>query len=214
MNKSVLAVLPLLLASGAGAAGSAKVKEAMDRLKKDIYASPIAAPALQRYAAEVLLPHSVNPVFVREVRERNNQKVPADKIIAIDKEWMASPSTSPFKTALLASASSKELVRLCASEAKAVREAFVMDNLGAVVGENNLTSDYWQGDEKKWTDSYNAGNGGVSLSPAQFDDSAKAVLQQISLPLWDERGVIIGAITWGVVLDRIQWIEGSPPAKP
>lgn len=211
MKSRLLAVLPLFLACGAAAA-SAKAAAAMEQMKKAVFANPVAAPALQKYAAEVLLPQSVNPVFVRGVRERNAQKTPLDKISAIDKEWMASPSTTPFKNTLLASPVSRELQKLSTGATKAVREAFVMDNQGAVVGETNPTSDYWQGDEKKWTESFNGGLGGVSVAPAQFDESAKAVLQQISLPVWDEQGTVIGAVTWGVVLERIQWSEA--PAKP
>jgi len=78
-----------------------------------------------------------------------------------------------------------------------------MDDQGGVVGENNLTSDYWQGDEEKWTGSYNDTKGGVDVGKEKFDKSANATLQQISLPLIAKGGKVIGAITWGVAVDRL-----------
>jgi hypothetical protein len=125
---------------------------------------------------------------------------------------MDSGSTTPFKTAVLSSPISKELQKF-AQKQPAVREAFVMDDQGAVVGETNVTSDYWQGDEKKWTESYKGGKGAAFIDVAQFDASARVVLQQISLPIVDEGGRVIGAVTWGIVLDKIDWKSAPPPAQ-
>ncbi len=183
----------------------------METLKKQILRDPIAAPALQKFAVESLLPQSVNPLFVRETKAQNARKMSMAKIQEIDKEWMESGSTTPFKAAMLLTAASKEIQRFALGE-KAVREAFVMDDQGGVVGETNLTSDYWQGDEKKWTESFKDGRGAAFIDAAQFDASANAVLQQISLPLMDENGKVIGAITWGIVLDKINWRD-QPAAK-
>jgi hypothetical protein len=85
----------------------------------------------------------------------------------------------------------------------AVLEAFVMDDQGGVVGENNLTSDYWQGDEEKWTGSFNKGKGGVDAGKEKFDKSANATIQQVSLPIIDKGGKVIGAVTWGVAVSKL-----------
>jgi hypothetical protein len=209
-TKSLFIALLLAVAPGARAAdptpAPAAAPSPLELLKKDILRDPMAAPALQKFAIEQLLPESVNPVFVRAVREQNARRVPLEKIKAIDAEWIAGGSTTPFKTTLLAVPASAELRRFAEKE-KAVREAFLMDNQGAVVGETNLTSDYWQGDEKKWTESFKGPHGTAFIDAAQFDASARVVLQQISLPVLDEGGKVIGAITWGVVLDKINWKE-------
>jgi hypothetical protein len=65
---------------------------------------------------------------------------------------------------------------------------------------DNLTSDYWQGDEDKWSKSFNGGKGGVDAAKAKFDSSANAVIQQISLPLIDADGTVVGAITFGIAI--------------
>ena len=77
-----------------------------------------------------------------------------------------------------------------------------MDNQGAVVGENDLTSDYWQGDEAKWQNSFNGGKGGADIGKIKFDKSANAQLQQISIPVLDGT-TVIGAITIGIDISKL-----------
>jgi len=125
-----------------------------------------------------------------------------DEIKTIDEAWIKAESMLPIQK--------EKLNNTCAAEVKkivdkypAVLEAFVMDDQGGVVGENNLTSDYWQGDEEKWTGSFNGAKGGVDVGKAKFDKSANATIQQISLPLIAKGGKVIGAITWGVAVDKL-----------
>lgn len=82
-------------------------------------------------------------------------------------------------------------------------EVFVMDNQGAVVGENDLTSDYWQGDEAKWQNSFAKGQGGVDVGKEELDKSSNQVLQQVSLPIIKD-GQVIGAVTWGLNVSKIK----------
>lgn len=206
-------VAALLLVSLGRLSAEDKKMDLVQRMTARIEADAVAAPALKKYAAEVLLPLGADPLLVREVRRQNNKKTTVDQVRIMDTEWTTAVSTStPLKQALLSSAASQEMRRLVKEKAVAVLEAFVMDNQGALVGATNITSDYWQGDEKKWTGSYAAGAGGVDIAAAQFDQSARGVLQQISLPVWDDKQNVIGAVTWGVVLDKIDWNDAAPAA--
>lgn len=78
-----------------------------------------------------------------------------------------------------------------------------MDNHGANAGENAITSDYWQGDEAKWKNSYNNSNGGIDIGNLKYDKSAKSVLRQISLPLITNNEKVIGAVTYGISINKI-----------
>jgi hypothetical protein len=184
------------------ARSESKIDGARDRLKKEILSSALASPPLQRFLIETVLPHVSNPLFLRAVRKQNERRLTMLKILELDKDWISSPPDSPFKKHVLSTECSEELRRIAARE-KSVAEAFVMDNQGAVVGETNVTTDYWQGDERKWIDSYHKGTGAAYIAPAEFDDSANVVLQQVSLPVLDEKGRVVGAMTWGIVLDRL-----------
>ena len=81
-------------------------------------------------------------------------------------------------------------------------ETRVRDNQGALVGATQRTTDYWQGDEAKWTRTFNGGNGTLFIDRPKLDESAKVRLAQISLPVV-ENGKTIGVITVGVNIDRL-----------
>ena len=79
-------------------------------------------------------------------------------------------------------------------------EIFVMDNQGANAAMTDKTSDYWQGDEAKFTESYNEGIGGIHISNVEFDESTQTYLVQVSVPVKDG-DTVIGAITIGIDVD-------------
>lgn len=78
-----------------------------------------------------------------------------------------------------------------------------MDNQGANVAMTNKTSDYWQGDESKFTQSYRGGKGATHIGDVEFDESAQAYLVQVSVPVI-ESGKAIGAVTIGVNIDELE----------
>jgi len=82
-------------------------------------------------------------------------------------------------------------------------EIFVMDNQGANVAMTDKTSDYWQGDEAKFKNAFAGGGGAVFVDEVEFDESAQAYLVQVSVPVMDA-GKAIGAITFGIDVDRIE----------
>lgn len=77
-----------------------------------------------------------------------------------------------------------------------------MDNQGAHVAMTDKTSDYWQGDEAKFIESYNGGKGAVHIADVEFDNSTQAYLFQVSVPVKDGNKVI-GATTIGIDVDKI-----------
>ena len=78
-----------------------------------------------------------------------------------------------------------------------------MDNQGANVCMTDKTSDYWQGDEAKFQKSYNNGAGGMDISDVKFDDSSQAYIVQVSVPVKDAGGKVIGAVTIGIDVDKM-----------
>jgi len=74
---------------------------------------------------------------------------------------------------------------------------FLCDKRGAVVGESPKTSDYWQGDEEKFVECYNRGDGNVFIGDLEFDDSTQSYTVQISIPVKDD-GKTIGVLIVGI----------------
>jgi hypothetical protein len=80
-----------------------------------------------------------------------------------------------------------------------VIEVFVMDNKGLNVGSTGMTSDYWQGDEAKFQQTFGRGAGSIHIGDIEFDDSANRYIAQLSMTVVDpQTGQAIGAITVGV----------------
>lgn len=83
-------------------------------------------------------------------------------------------------------------------------EIFVMDAHGLNVGQSDVTSDYMQGDEAKWQETYLVGPDAVFIDELEFDESTNAFQSQVSATVTDpETGEAIGAITLGVNVEKL-----------
>ncbi|MDH3315511.1 MAG: PDC sensor domain-containing protein [Gammaproteobacteria bacterium] len=145
---------------------------------------------------------ALNPTVIRATRRQNSEKVSLDEIKKRDNEWKSTKELTHFKRSLQENDAGRFLKRVIGLN-KSFNEAFVTDNKGANVAAFPATSDYWQGDEEKWTASYNKGAGRVFLGPLEYDDSSKTYAVQISAPLYD-RGATIGVLVVGVTLDYLK----------
>ena len=157
------------------------------------------APASLQKLAPVLKEWGVNPILVNAVKAHNAQGLSLDDIKAKDEVWIKDSGISAFMKNIMENDAAKELARLERTQGYFF-ECFLMGNQGANVAMTNKTSDYWQGDEDKWSESFKNGVGAVFFSKVKFDDSAQAYLVQISVPVMDG-GKAIGVITIGVNLD-------------
>jgi len=193
------AIAIAMLASPA-AAQDAQTKKVLASIKKEIQSNSVLTPAVKKLASTVLISLTTDKVVIAETEKLNGKKVALSEIQRIDKAWKAAEEEIPEMKDRLNNKTAAVLKKFAAKNNKVV-EIFVMDNQGAVVGENNMTSDYWQGDEAKWQNSYKGGKGGVDAGKVEFDKSANANLQQVSLPVIAKGGKIIGAITFGVKAD-------------
>jgi hypothetical protein len=160
------------------------------------------APDSVKQLAEELRTWGVNPVLIAATVEQNAQQQSLAAIKDIDASWRATTGISDFMKPLMESAAAKELSRLEKSQ-PFYFELFLMDNQGANVAMTNKTSDYWQGDEAKFTQSFNNGQGAIHIGPVEFDESAQAYLVQVSVPVM-QGGSAIGALTVGINVDVLE----------
>jgi hypothetical protein len=119
----------------------------------------------------------------------------------MDKKWLATPGVVDYMQALMESECGQHL-RQIQQSAPYYAEIFAMDNQGANVCMTDKTSDYWQGDEAKFTESYKGGTGAIHISDVKFDDSTQVYMVQVSVPVKDGDQVI-GAITIGIDVEKV-----------
>lgn len=161
-----------------------------------------AQAKIKDLASKTLAAMGNDPVIVAAVKAENAKNKTLDKIKADDKTWSVTPGISPFMKTIMDSACSKHIKKIQSSQPY-YSEIFVMDNKGANVALTDKTSDYWQGDEDKFTKSFNNGKGAVFVDKVKFDDSSQSYLVQVSVPVKDG-GKTIGAITFGIDVDKVK----------
>ena len=143
-----------------------------------------------------------DPVIIKAVIAENNKGKSLAQIQDLDEKWKATPGIVDYMKAMMDSECGQHLRKIQAS-ASYYAEIFVMDNQGANVAMTDKTSDYWQGDEAKFKESFNGGRGAVHISDVEFDDSTQAYLVQVSVPV-KEGDSVIGAITFGIDVDKVE----------
>ena len=160
------------------------------------------APASVKNLAPTLADWGKTPALVAAVKEQNAKNMSLDTIKGMDKTWMATSGIDDTMKALMGNPAAKELLKYESSKPY-FTEVFLMDNQGANVAMTNKTSDYWQGDEAKFKDSFAGGSGAIHIGKVKFDKSAQAYLVQVSVPVVDG-GQVIGALTIGVNIDELE----------
>lgn len=158
---------------------------------------------LEAYAKEELSNWLSDPKLIAAINAQNSlhSDLTEEGIIALDQQWRAEVGAGggPLIETLLSSDVSGWLLGQQEATAGFVTEVFVMDNKGLNVAQSVETSDYWQGDEAKWRETYSIGPDALHISEVEFDDSTGFYQSQVSLPIQDpSTGQVIGAITFGV----------------
>jgi hypothetical protein len=166
-----------------------------------------AAP-LTELAGTKLREIAANPVIIAAINAQNATTAGYDqaKIDALDRQWRAEVSAAekPLIDATLGSDASHWLLQAQEATGGLFTEIFVMDAKGLNVAQSTVTSDYWQGDEDKFTASYGAGVDAIHLGEIEQDESTQAFQSQVSITIIDVgTGAPIGAITAGVDLSMI-----------
>ncbi len=145
---------------------------------------------------------ALNPLLIRAVRQQNASGLTPDEIARRDKAWRATKGVTPFKLSLQTSAAGRFL-KAQIQRSTSFNEAFLTDNQGANVAAFPATSDYWQGDEDKWSNSFNGGGGQIFVGALELDESTNTVAAQVSAPVLD-RGKTIGVLVVGVTINYLQ----------
>lgn len=147
-----------------------------------------------------------DPVIIAAVKAQNAEhaNLTEEEIIALDNEWRAEKKAGgdmPMINKILNNELSVFLRDIQSKHSSTYTEIFVMDNKGLNVGQNIATSDYWQGDEAKWQETFLKGPDAEHMGKIEKDASTGQDQAQLSFSIADpETGEAIGAITVGVNL--------------
>ena len=156
---------------------------------------------------------SQSPTTLMTLRAWNDKHADLTQadIERMDQDWrkQTEGEQKPLIAEILGAPLSSMLLRHQADSGGQLIEAFVMNRHGLNVGQSAVTSDYWQGDEAKFKQSFGRGAEAVHYGEVEVKDTGRRA-QQVSLTITDpQTGKPIGAITAEFDLDLIALTEGS-----
>lgn len=165
-----------------------------------LLALPTASFALDMKAAEASvnadMKAKITPSIIAAIKAQNtaNASLDAAGIKKLDDQWKSevSAASKPLIDKVTKNAVSAELKKIQASSGGKYVEIFVTDNKGLNVGQTGMTSDYWQGDEAKFTKVFPTV--GTHSEAPEFDESAQAFVGEVDGTIVDG-GTAIGAYT-------------------
>lgn len=166
------------------------------------------AAAIENHAKSKVSQWLQDPAIINAIKAQNDAKagITQAQIDALDKQWRAQTAapSRPMIDAVLKNPLSAFLQGKAQASNGLYSEIFVMDNHGLNVGQSEITSDYWQGDEAKWQKTFSAGAGSMHISEVEQDESTQTYQSQLSLPVIDPAsGAVIGAITIGINVEAL-----------
>ncbi len=160
------------------------------------------------YVEAHVRPWISDPSIISALKDQNEalSHLTFQAVMDLDRQWRAefdSPHR-PLITSVLSSPLSRFLMEKQAHSDGVITEIFVVDARGLSVGESEVSSDYWQGDEAKWQQTFLVGTGVLFIDEVQEDDSTQMLQSQASMTVSDPRtGQPIGSITVGINLDAL-----------
>lgn len=165
-------------------------------------------PKAQAWAEKTLVEWMKDPVVIEAVKAQNakHASLTQDKVDALDKQWRAETKAAakPLISEVTGNKLSAYLKKKETDSKGLVTEIFVMDNKGLNVGQSDITSDYWQGDEAKWQKTFQAGPKAVFVDKVEQDESTQKFQTQVSMSIVDPAsGAAIGAVTVGLDVEML-----------
>lgn len=165
----------------------------------------LVTPAVLKEIQELLM----GDIVMLSVKNQNvkYKDLSQERIDALDQQWRAETKQEdqPLISATLSNPLSSYLTRVQAHSVGLYSEIFVMDKNGLNVGQSNISSDYWQGDEDKFQKTFSVGANAVFIDEPEIKDEIGAWCVQVNMSLADQAsGNVIGAATVEVNLTELE----------
>lgn len=152
------------------------------------------------YVQENVAAWANDPALVTALLQQNEAHASLSQgdIDSLDLLWRAETGSadSDLIKSVLNNDASAFLAEKVIAAGGTITEVFVMDNRGLNAAASVVTSDYWQGDEAKFTETYPKGPTAMHVGDVEYDESTLTYQIQVSFPVVNPAdGTAIGAIT-------------------
>ena len=158
--------------------------------------------AYKAFATEKAAVWLADPVIQAALASGNEAHVALTEaeIIDLDTLWRAQIDSvdSPLINQVVSSPASDVLRRIVAESQGEIAEIILMDNRGLNAAVSAVTSDFWQGDEDKFQMTFDVGPDAMHAGEVELDESTGRYVVQVSVPVLDAAGQMIGAATFSL----------------
>lgn len=146
------------------------------------------------------------PELQRLLQQRKHAafNLTSEEIAKEDEIWMQAFASGnhTYRNRFIDSAMSSRLSAEKNHSKELITEIFVTDVRGLNVAVSDMTSDYWQGDEDKFTQAFAKPNNSLFFDVIRYDESTHHFQVHISVPLYDVKGVeLLGVMVIGVDIE-------------
>ncbi len=149
-----------------------------------------------------------NPQIIAAIKTQNesNNLLSLTEIEKLDREWQLQLNNinQPLIKKTIDNDLSLFLRQKQLESDGLYREIMIVDNRGLIVGSSIKSSDFLQGDEAKWLQTFKVGPGAIVIDNVTYDDSAQAFQAQVSLTI-SEGDEPIGSITVGIDTEQMDY---------
>jgi hypothetical protein len=199
LDCSSLMVVLSLAASATPLPSAPPVQPRAMRVEFENEALPARQKELLAHYGEQVAGWASDGSIVQAIEAQNAKHLTRDHILQVDTAWQRGEDPDGLATALAHNECAQALNAILAAHV-GYAEAFVADSQGANVCMTRRTSDYWQGDEPKFSRAWAGGSGVIFVSKVAHDDSTKVDLMHISVPVRSSAGRLIGVLIVGKLL--------------
>lgn len=148
------------------------------------------------------------PKLETVLKERNlkSRRFSKQEIAERDKKWMQAFMQDDFSYSidLVDQELSAHLREIKKQSQDTITEIIVTDARGLNVAISDMTSDYWQGDEEKFTEVFSQPANTVHFGDINYDESTKRFQLHLSVPLYTEaKFEPLGVMVFGVDVEKV-----------
>lgn len=148
------------------------------------------------------------PKLEAVLKERNlkSRRFSEQEIAVRDKKWMQAFIQDDFSYSinLVDQELSAHLREIKKQSQNVITEIIVTDVRGLNVAISDMTSDYWQGDEEKFTEVFSKPANTMHFGDINYDESTKRFQLHLSVPLYtEEKFEPLGVMVFGVDVEKV-----------
>lgn len=179
-----------------------------------VLASPAFADSQEAHIAPIkkvlpeIMASIVDESLVRALRDSNEQRkgMTQAQIDQLEAKWQKEidESSHPLIDSVVENSLAERMRKVIGDSGVVITEIGVIDAQGLSIAQSSPNSDIWQGEEVKFTKTYNVGPDAIFIDEVEFDSSTQSMQSQANFTVKDpDTGKAIGAITIGINVDAL-----------